>query len=43
VDRTGVVSDRTAKAVARYQRRLGLDPTGVVGADTWTALQQGLR
>jgi peptidoglycan hydrolase-like protein with peptidoglycan-binding domain len=43
VEHTGVVSERTAKAVARYQRRLGTDPTGVVTTDTWTALQQGRR
>ncbi|WP_322919184.1 glycoside hydrolase domain-containing protein [Nocardioides renjunii] len=43
VQPTGVVTDRTTRAVGRYQRRLGLDPTGVVTADTWAALQQGLR
>ena len=40
---TGVVTDRTTKAVARYQRRVGIDPTGVVTTDTWTALQNGSR
>ena len=40
---TGVVTDRTAKAVARYQRRVGLDPTGVVTRETWAALQTGER
>ncbi|MCF6377761.1 DUF1906 domain-containing protein [Nocardioides KLBMP 9356] len=40
---TGVVTDRTAVAVARYQRRVGLDPTGVVTKETWTALQTGAR
>ncbi|RYB91709.1 DUF1906 domain-containing protein [Nocardioides oleivorans] len=38
---TGVVTDRTTRAVARYQRRLGLDATGVVTTDTWKALQTG--
>jgi peptidoglycan hydrolase-like protein with peptidoglycan-binding domain len=40
---TGVVDDRTTKAVARYQRRVGLDPTGVVTRETWAALQTGAR
>jgi hypothetical protein len=40
---TGIVDDRTAKAVARYQRRVGLDPTGVVTTQTWAALQTGTR
>jgi phage gp16-like protein len=40
---TGVVTDRTTKAVARYQRRVGLDATGVVTRETWTALQTGRR
>ena len=40
---TGIVTDRTTKAVARYQRRVGLDPTGVVTTDTWAALQTGAR
>lgn len=40
---TGIVTERTAKAVRRHQQHLGLDPTGVVTADTWAALQQGLR
>jgi peptidoglycan hydrolase-like protein with peptidoglycan-binding domain len=43
VDPDGVVTERTAKAVRRYQQRLGLDPTGVVTTGTWTALQQGRR
>lgn len=43
VKATGVVDDRTTRAVARIQRRLGLDPTGVVTKDTWTALQTGAR
>ncbi|WP_082587221.1 glycoside hydrolase domain-containing protein [Nocardioides sp. Soil774] len=43
VDPDGVVTERTAKAVRRYQQRLGADPTGVVTTDTWTALQQGRR
>ena len=38
---TGVVTDRTATAVARLQRRLGLDPTGVVTDETGAALQTG--
>ena len=40
---TGVVTEGTAKAVRRHQRRVGLDPTGVVGAETWAALRQGMR
>jgi peptidoglycan hydrolase-like protein with peptidoglycan-binding domain len=40
---TGIVTDRTAKAVARYQRRVGFDPTGVVTTETWAALQTGAR
>jgi peptidoglycan hydrolase-like protein with peptidoglycan-binding domain len=43
VEPTGVLSDRTAKAVARYQQRMGLDPSGVVTYDTWSRLQQGMR
>lgn len=43
VEHTGVVSERTAKAVRRYQQRLGADPTGVVTTETWAALQQGRR
>lgn len=39
----GVVDDRTTKAVARLQRRVGLDPTGVVTPETWVALQTGER
>ena len=39
----GVVDDRTATAVARFQRRVGLDPTGVVTPETWAALQTGAR
>jgi hypothetical protein len=38
---TGVVDGRTTKAVVRLQRRLGLDPTGVVTDETWAALQTG--
>lgn len=40
---TGVVSDRTARSVARYQRRVGLDATGVATKETWAALQRGER
>jgi hypothetical protein len=40
---TGVVSDRTSRTVARYQRKVGLDPTGVVTTQTWAALQRGER
>lgn len=40
---TGVATERTAKAVRRLQQALGLDPTGVVTADTWAALQEGRR
>jgi hypothetical protein len=43
VEPSGVITDRTAKAVRRHQQRLGLDPTGVVTADTWAALEHGLR
>ena len=38
---TGVVTERTAAAVRRHQQGLGLDPTGVVTADLWAALQRG--
>ncbi|MFM6848607.1 MAG: glycoside hydrolase domain-containing protein [Terrabacter sp.] len=38
---TGIVTDRTTTAVARYQRRVGVDPTGVVTTETWAALQTG--
>ena len=40
---TGVVTERTAKTVRRHQQRLGMDPTGVVTAEVWAALQRGLR
>lgn len=40
---TGIVSERTAVPVRRLQQRLGQDPTGVVTADVWAALQRGLR
>ena len=40
---TGIVDDRTTKAVVRYQRRVGIDPTGVVTTETWAALQTGAR
>jgi len=40
---TGVFSDRTAAAVRRYQEQVGLAPTAVVAADTWSALQLGSR
>ena len=40
---TGVVTERTAAAVRRHQQGLGLDPTGVVTADLWAALQRGAR
>ncbi len=40
---TGVLTERTANAVRRHQQHLGLDPTGVVTAETWAALQHGLR
>jgi hypothetical protein len=40
---SGVVDNRTAKAVARFQRRVGLDATGVVTPETWAALQTGAR
>ena len=40
---TGIVTERTAEAVRRLQRSLGLDPTGVVTAEVWAALQRGLR
>ena len=40
---TGIVTERTAKAVRRHQQSLGLEPTGVVTAEVWAALQHGLR
>lgn len=40
---TGIVTERTARAVRRLQRELGGDPTGVVTPDVWSALQGGLR
>jgi peptidoglycan hydrolase-like protein with peptidoglycan-binding domain len=40
---TGIVTERTARAVRRRQQALGLDPTGVVTPEVWTALQHGLR
>ena len=40
---TGIVTERTARAVRRHQQDLGLDPTGVVTPEVWTALQHGLR
>ena len=40
---TGVVTERTAGTVRRHQQGLGLDPTGVVTADVWAALQHGIR
>lgn len=40
---TGIVTERTAKAVRRLQQAVGLDPTGVVTAETWAALQEGRR
>ncbi|MDR7254335.1 hypothetical protein J2X46_003328 [Nocardioides sp. BE266] len=41
VKATGVVNVRTTTAVSRLQRRVGLDPTGVVTPETWAALQAG--
>jgi hypothetical protein len=38
---TGVVTEGTAAAVRRHQQDLGLDPTGVVTAEFWAALQRG--
>lgn len=40
---TGVFSDRTATAVRHYQGQVGLVPTAVVAADTWSALLLGSR
>ena len=40
---TGVVTEKTSEAVRRLQQRLGLEPTGVVTAETWASLQQGAR
>ncbi|MBS2937988.1 DUF1906 domain-containing protein [Nocardioides sp. J2M5] len=40
---TGVLTDRTSRGVARYQKRVGLVPTGVVDDATWQALQTGER
>jgi peptidoglycan hydrolase-like protein with peptidoglycan-binding domain len=41
VKATGIVTDRTSAAVRRQQQRLGLEPTGVVTDELWTALQTG--
>ncbi|MEV7428521.1 glycoside hydrolase domain-containing protein [Nocardioides sp. NPDC092400] len=38
---TGVLDDATSRWVATYQRRVGRPVTGVVAADTWTALRAG--
>jgi peptidoglycan hydrolase-like protein with peptidoglycan-binding domain len=35
----GVFSKKTAKAVAKYQRKQGLAPTGVVTTEVWNALE----
>ncbi len=40
---TGVLTDRTSRGIARFQKRVGLAPTGVVDDATWQALQTGLR
>jgi hypothetical protein len=40
---TGVFDAGTTKAVAGYQRRLGLTPTGVMDAVTWAELKAGHR
>lgn len=40
---TGVVTERTTKAVVRYQKERGLSPTGVVTVDFWAALRKGQR
>ena len=40
---TGVYTDATARAVARYQARAGLPETGVIADDTWDALLAGAR
>lgn len=41
VPATGVFTPATTTAVSRYQRRVGLDPNGIVGRDTWRSLQDG--
>ncbi|MFC6152447.1 glycoside hydrolase domain-containing protein [Nocardioides yefusunii] len=40
---TGIVTDQTARAVTKYQKKVGLAPTGVVTPDVWVALQKGRR
>ncbi|MDN4160486.1 glycoside hydrolase domain-containing protein [Nocardioides abyssi] len=40
---TGVLDRRTSRAVATYQRRVGLAAVGVVAPDTWAALRRGRR
>ena len=37
----GAFSKRTAKAVSKYQRKVGLPRTGVVTDDVWSHLQAG--
>jgi peptidoglycan hydrolase-like protein with peptidoglycan-binding domain len=38
---TGVLSDRTARAVSRYQARTGLPVTGNMTSETWQSLRRG--
>lgn len=38
---TGVLDRATSRAVATYQRRVGLTADGVVAPDTWAALRRG--
>jgi peptidoglycan hydrolase-like protein with peptidoglycan-binding domain len=40
---TGVFDKQTTEALEGYQRRVGLDPNGVVGDTTWAALARGQR
>lgn len=40
---SGVFGSATTEAVRAYQRARGLEPTGVLAADTWTDLHAGRR
>ncbi len=40
---SGVLGASTASALAAYQTRVGLTPTGVAAPDTWAALRSGLH
>ncbi|GGD30533.1 glycoside hydrolase domain-containing protein [Nocardioides daphniae] len=40
---TGVLTDQTASAVLRHQKKLGLKRTGIVTPDVWASLKRGRR